>query len=167
MREGRRLGSIPRDQLHLTGMDSLDDAGQVVEIHRLLKTVFDCLPHERVVGYLAVALDVLETGCGIGEHGGQHVVRLHSLKLRWYFSAAPASQHGERNSEIPAPTRLEHGCIQQRLHQDVTNRLRMQIPEYILQGERVLRTERQQQTLFCRRRLQLEVELPAKSLSQR
>ena len=43
----------------------------------------------------------------------------------------------------------------------------MQIPEDVGERERMLRSERQQQRVFGRRRLQLEIELPAESLAQR
>ena len=43
----------------------------------------------------------------------------------------------------------------------------MQIAEDVRERKRVLRTERQQQRIFGRRRLQLEVELPAEALAQR
>jgi len=43
----------------------------------------------------------------------------------------------------------------------------MQVPEHVGQRERMLRAERQQQRVIGRRRLKLEVELPAESLPQR
>ena len=80
---------------------------------------------------------------------------------------AAGARHGQRDRRVPAPARLEHRRVEERLHQHVAGRLRMQIAEHVGERERVLRAERQQQRVLGRGRLQLEVELPAEPLAQR
>jgi hypothetical protein len=64
-------------------------------------------------------------------------------------------------------SRLKHRRIQKRLHEDVARRRRVQIAKDIGERKRMLRAERQQQTVLGRRRLQLEIELSAEPLAQR
>ena len=61
----------------------------------------------------------------------------------------------------------KHRRVEERLHEHVARRRRMQIAEDVGERKRVLRTERQQQRVFGRRGLQLEVELAAEPLPQR
>ena len=167
MREERRLRRVAGDERDLAAVDAVEHRGQAVEIHRLLEAVAHGLRDERVIGNLAVAGDVLETGRGVGKHGGHQVVGQHPLHLRRHLAPAAAARHGERHGRVPSPSRLEHRRVEERLHEHVARRRGVQIPEDVGERERVLRTERQQQRVVGRGRLQLEVELTAETLAKR
>ncbi len=62
--------------------------------------------------------------------------------------------------------RLEHGRIEDGLYEDVFNGFGIQIPEDLFQRKRVLRSEREQHAFVRRRRLELEVELPAEPFAE-
>ena len=142
-------------------------AASAVEVHRLFEAVAHRLADQRMIGNLAIAGDVLEAGGGVGKDRGHQVVGQHPLQLRRHLRAAAVARHGERDRRVPAPARLEHRRVEERLHQHVARGRRMQIAEDVGERERVLRPERQQQRVFGRRGLQLEVELAAEALAQR
>ena len=81
--------------------------------------------------------------------------------------AAVHARDRERHGGVPSPPRLEHRRVEERLDQDVAHARRMQIAEHVGERKRVLIAERQQQSFFRRRRLQLEIELAAEPLAQR
>ena len=167
VREHRRLGRVARDQPQLAAVDAAEHGVEPVEVHRLLEAVAHRLRDQRMIGNLAIAGDVLEAGRGIGKDRRHQIVGQHPLQLRRDLAAAAGARHGERDRRVPAPARLEHRRVEERLHEHVARRLRMQIAEHVRQRERVLRPEREQQRVFGRRRLQLEVELAAEPLAQR
>ena len=69
-RDGEPARDEPARLLH----DGADERDEGVHVHRLGEAVLDRLGHERVVGDLAVALDVLEAGHLVGEDGGEQVL---------------------------------------------------------------------------------------------
>src|SRR5439155_18861549 len=89
-----------------------------------------------------------------------------ALNLRRYLASIAAARHGKRDGGIPPPPRLKHGRVEKRLHEDIARGRRVEIPEDVGQRKRMLGPERQEQRVFGRRGLQLEVELPAESLAQ-
>ena len=165
--ENGRFGRVACGQPELSAMDPLQDGAQAIEVHGLLQAIADRLVHERMVGYFTIAGNVLETGRGIRKDRRHQIVGQHPLKLWRYAPAGPRARDGQRNRGVPAPARLEHGCVEKRLHEHVARRLRMEVSEDVRERERVLRSERQQQRVLCRGSLQLEIELPAKALAER
>jgi hypothetical protein len=120
-----------------------------------------------VIRQLAIAGDVLQARGGVRKHRRHQVVGQHPLQLRRHAAAATRARHRQRDRGVPPPARLEHRRVEERLHQHVARRLRMQVAEDVGQRERVLRPERQQDGVFGGGRLQLEVELAAELLAQR
>ena len=120
-----------------------------------------------MIGNLPIARDVVEAGGRIGKRRGHQIGRHHALQLRRHFLPAAVARNGQRNRGVPAPARLEHRRVEKRLHEHVARGRGMQIAEDVAQRKRVLRSEREQQRFVGRRRLQLEVELPAEALAQR
>ena len=167
VRQRRRLGRVARDQTDVAGVNARQDPRQAVEVHRLFETVANRLGDERMIGKLPIAGNVLQAGGGVGKDRRQQIVGQHALQRRRHLAAAAEPRHGQRNGRVPAPARLEHRRVEQRLHQDVLGRRRMQIAEDVGERKRMLRPERQQQRVFGGRRLQLEIELPAEALAQR
>ena len=148
-------------------MDAPEHADQAIEIHRFVQAVAHGLVHERVIGQLTIARNVLEAGSGVGEGSGHQVVGLHALQLRRHFLAAAVARHGKRDRRVPPPSRREDRRIEKRLDQDVAHAGRMQIAEDIGERERMLRSQRQQQRIIGCCSLELEVELTAETFAQR
>ena len=148
-------------------MDGREDAREPVDVHRLVEAVADRLLDERVIRDFAIARDVLEAGGRVGERRGEQIVGLHALHLRRHAAAAAAARDGQRDGGVPAPARLEHGRVEQRLHEDRAHAVRMEVPEHVGERKRVLRAERQEQRVVGGGRLQLEVELAAEALAER
>ena len=165
--EQRGLRRVARDEAQFAGVDPLEHQPETFEVHRFFEAVAHRLGNERMIGNLAVAGDVLQARGRVGEHGGHQVVGQHALK-RWRDPARSArARHRQRDRRVPPPARLEHGRVEERLHEDVFGRLGVEVAKDVRERERVLRTERQHQRIFGRRRLQLEVELAAEALAQR
>ena len=167
VRKERRFRRVARDELQLPTMDALEHGAEAVEIHGLLQAIVDRLLDERMIRNLAIAWNVFQTGRGIGKDRRHQVVRQHPLQLRRDLAPAAAPRHGQRNRRVPTPPRLEHRRVEECLHQHVSRALGVQIAEHVRERERMLWSERQQQRVLGSRRLQLEVELTAESLSQR
>ena len=89
------------------------------------------------------------------------------MRCTWGASFRAPRVRGTASEIVPAPPRLEDRRIEKGLHQHVAGGLGMQVAKHVRQRERVLRSERQQQTVFGRRGLELEVELTAEALAQR
>ena len=119
-----------------------------------------------MIGDRALAPDVLETRELIGKDQRDEVLGILALKLGWPAPATLAARNGERRGRHPAPARREERCVQQRLDEHAAHRARMQIARYVQQIEAVGRTEREQQAVFQRGGLQLEIELATEALAQ-
>ena len=148
-------------------MNTSQDARETGHIHRLVEAVAHRLGDQRMVGQLAIAGNVFEARGRVGKHRRQQIVGEHALERRRHLAPAAEPRDGERNGRVPAPPRLEHRRVEQRLHEHVLDRRRVQVAEHVGERKRVLRPERQEQRVFGRRRLQLEVELTAEPLAQR
>ena len=167
MRQRRRLRCVARDAADVAAMDALEQRRKGVEIHRFFQAVANCLADERMIRDDTIAGDVLQAGRRVREHRGHQVVSQHPLERRRHLAAVTAPRDRQRDRRVPAPARLKDRRVEERLHEHVAGGRRMQIPEDVREGKRVLRTERQHQCVFGRRSLQLEVELAAEPFPQR
>ena len=165
--EDRGLRRVARHELHFAAMDPSEHGVEAIEIHRLFEAITNRLRDERVIGNLTVAGDVLEARGGIGEDRRQQIRGEHPLHLRRELPSASRTRDRERNRRVPPPPRLEDRRVEKRLHEHVPGRLGVQVAEHVRERERMLRPEREHQTVFGRRGLQLEVELTAEALAQR
>ena len=78
---------------------------EAVDVHELAQAIVDRLLHERVVGNLARAGQVLRAGDLVGEHDGQEVLGVRALERRGHALAVPVPDEGERDGGVPAPAR--------------------------------------------------------------
>src|SRR5437660_9044290 len=137
-----------------------------MQIHRLLERIAQRLAHQRMLGNLARAGQVVLARRGVGEYRLEQIFGVHALELVRHARAAAVARHGEGEGGAPAPARLEDRRLQQRLLERVAHRVRMQVAEYFFQREGVLAAEREDDALLRRRRLQLEIEALAELLAQ-
>ena len=133
----RRLGQIARQHLHRPGLDALEQGDEAVDVHRLFQTVVDRLAHQRMVGHLALAGEVLGAGELIGKHRGDQIFGLHALQLRRHLVAAAKARQRQRDGGVPAPARDEHRRRQQRLHQHLAHRGGAQVAAHFVEREAV------------------------------
>lgn len=98
---------------------------------------------------------------------GEQVVGAHPPQGDRDALAAAHPRAEERARDVPAPARLEHRRREDRLHEQVADRLGREVFEDVLEREAVLRPERQDDRLLVRGRLQLEAEPAAEPLAQR
>ena len=139
---------------------------QPAKIHVLIHAIAEGLGEQRMIRKLAHALDVLQTGRRFREDQGEQIVAAHADKQGRKTTLTPAPRHCQGTRGVPAPANLEHGCIEQGLPQDHLDAVGMQKSEDALQRKAMRRPQREQQRIFQRRGLQLEVELRAKALAQ-
>src|SRR5258708_33619607 len=71
----------------------------------------------------------------IRKYESQKIFGGHALKLRRDFPSAAPTRNCQRARRVPAPANIEHGRVQQRLSEDVADRLRVEIAEDRLQRE--------------------------------
>ena len=135
MREGGRFRRVAREAPKFARVDAREHGDETVEVHRFFEAVTHRLVDQRMVGHLAVAGNVLETGRGVGKHGGHQIVGLHALQLWRHLAAAAAARHGKGDRRVPSPPGLKHRRIEQRLHQNVARAGGMKITEHIRQRE--------------------------------
>ena len=62
------------DQTKLAAVNAREHRRQALEVHRLLEAVAHGLRHQRMIGNLPVAGNVLEAGGRVGEHRGHQIV---------------------------------------------------------------------------------------------
>ena len=128
----------------------------------------DRLPHQRVIGDLAVADDVLAAGELIREDRREQVLGRHALQLRRRpcarraCAAARAPRIAFQRQRAPNIGASSSACDEQRPH-----RLRRQIARHVGERKAVRAAEREHDRVLGRRRLQLEVERAAEALAQR
>ena len=120
-----------------------------------------------MVGNLALAGQVLGAGDLVREDRGQQVLGLHALQLRRHLAAADEARQRQRGGGVPAPAHAEQRRVEQRLHQHVERRGRVQVARDFVQREAVAGRQRQHDRVLGRRGLQLEIELAAEALAQR
>src|SRR5262249_7694124 len=76
-------------------------------------------------------------------------------------------EHSQRARDVPAPANVPHRRVEQRLAQKLSHCLGIQIVKDVFQGKTVGWTKRQNDRVFGRRSLQLEIESAAETLAQR
>ena len=167
MRQRRWFRQIARNALDGAALDLFEHGDQPVNVHRLGQTVLNGLLHQRMVGNLAVAGDVLQAGQLVREHRGQEVLRFHALERRGNFAPAPLPRQRQRARRVPPPADREHRRIQQCLHQQIAHRSAVKIAEDFVQREGVLRAEREHDGVVRGCRLQFEVKGTAETFAQR
>src|SRR5436190_23077650 len=113
------------------------------------------------------AWQVFSTRDLIRENCAEQIIRIHSLELSWNFLAASPPRDRERAARIPAPPDLPHRRRKQCLNQQLPDRSGTQITKHFIEREAVSWAERQHDSVFGRRSLELEVKLPTEALSQR
>ncbi|MBV6412664.1 MAG: hypothetical protein OMOMHJEC_00447 [Xanthomonadales bacterium] len=166
-RQRRGRGELACVDARLPGFDALQQGDQARQVHRILEAVAQGLRDQRVVRDLALADDVLEAGDLVREHRRQQVLGAHALQRRWHLAAAGEARQRQRGGRVPAPAHAEHRRVQQRLHQHLRHRVRMQVAGDVGERETVAGRQRQHDRIVGRGRLQLEVEAPAEALAQR
>ena len=73
----RWLRRVPSDEGQLAAMDAAEHLVESGEVHGLFEAVANRLRHERMVGNLPIARDVLEAGRCVGKDRGEQVRREH------------------------------------------------------------------------------------------
>ena len=121
-RQRRRLGQVARDHADLAGLDAGEQALQALDVHRLGQAVGDRLVHQRMVGHLALADQVLGAGDLVGKDACDQVLGVHARELRRHLAAAAEARQRQRDARDPAPARDEHRRIEQRLDQHAAAR---------------------------------------------
>ena len=167
MRHRRGLDGVPGVQPDLTRLDALQDANQLRQVHRLGEAVLHRLLDQGMVRHLQGAGDVLLAAHLLGEHGGQQIVRSHALEIGRHALPAALPSHRQRTRDVPAPAGREQRHVENRLLERFRDIDRGDVAKGLLEGKRVLRTQRKQDRVVVGRRLQLEVEAHAKPLAQR
>src|SRR5262245_45972167 len=119
-----------------------------------------------MVGYLAVTSDVFETGELVRKNGREQVFRFHALDRRRDSSAAALTRKSKRASGVPSPADREHGRIEERLDQKITDGVAVKIPENFVEWKGVLRAEGKNDGVIGGRGLQFEIKRTAKSFSK-
>ena len=166
VRQRRRLRQITRDAFNRAAFNPLEQSNQPINVHRLRQTIFNRLPHEWMVRDFAVACDVFETGELIGKHTRDEVLSLHALQRRGNFASAPLAREGQSARRVPAPADRKHRRVQQRLHQKVADRLAVEITKDFIERKGMLRSQRENNCVVRRRRLQFEIKRAAKPFAQ-
>ena len=149
------------------GLDLGEQTLQPLDIHRLVEAVGNGLRHERMVRHFTLADQILGARHLVGEDRADQVLGHHAHELRRHLLAAAEARQRERNARDPAPARAEHRRIEQRLNENFAHRLRIEIARHLGEVEAVRGGERQNDVVFRRRRLQLEIELAAEALAER
>ncbi|MCY1273399.1 hypothetical protein D9M70_220080 [compost metagenome] len=164
-RGGRR--QVAGVQFDRPGLHAPQQRQPAFAVHGLVQAVVQRLRHQRVIGNLPLADDVLQARHLVGEHRRQQVLAAHALQLRRHLSAATEARQGQRGGGVPAPAHAEQRRIQQRLDQHVFRAVGVQVAPHLVEREAVAGGQRQDDRVLGGRRLQLEVEVAAEALAQR
>ncbi len=166
--ERRRLGRVDRATLDPPVAKPPQDVEEAVDVHRLVQTVLDGLANDGVVDrHLDVARrEGLAAGHHVGEGLDEQVVGPHSHQGGRRALAAAHAVDEERARHVPPPPGLEHGGGEERLHEQVARRLRVQVVEHLFEREAVHRPEGEDDRLLVGRGLKLEAERTAEPLAQ-
>ncbi len=167
MRERRGRREVAALHLQRAVLDPPKQREEAVHVHELAQAIVDRLLHERVIGDLPLAGQVLRAGELVGEHDGQQVLGVRALERRGHALAVPVPDEGERDRGVPAPARAEHRRVEQSLHEHVFGRVGLEECLHVLEREAVRRPEREHDAVLERGGLELEVELAAEALAQR
>jgi hypothetical protein len=118
-----------------------------------------------VVGDLARPGEVFGAGELLGKDRGDEVLGVHPGERRRHLLAAAKARHRERHPGDPAPAGREHRRVQERLGQERPRARRIEVARHGGEFEAVRRGQRQDDIVLGCGRLQLEIELAAKSLA--
>ncbi len=168
LRERRRARELAAQHLNLTGLDSLQQQLDAVDVHRSREAIGERLHDERVIRYFAVpARQVLGARDLIREYGRQQVLRVHALELRRRLLAVAEPPHRKRDRRVPAPVRAEQRRVEDRLREHVADGRAREVTRDFVEREAVHRAERDHDRVLERRGLELEIEAAAETLAQR
>ena len=109
MRELRRHRSVDGEAANAAVFDGAQDVAQAIDIEGFGEHILHHLVHQRVIGNLDVAFNVLEAGGHVGKDRGQQIVGADALNLRRNLLASLKAQECQRACGVPAPARLEDG----------------------------------------------------------
>ena len=166
LREWRWLGRVACNNGDFARFDFAQQRFKTVDVHRFMQTVIDGLLDQGMIGNFAFADEVFRASDLIWKYRRDQVFRRHALQLRRRFFAAAKSWQRQRDGRVPTPARGKHRRGQQCLHQNIAHTIGMQITLHFFQRKTVTGRERQNNRIFRRRRLQLEIELAAKTFAQ-
>ncbi|RCH29630.1 putative aTP-dependent DNA helicase [Pseudomonas aeruginosa] len=166
-RQRRRRRQVARQQVHRAALHVAQQGQPAVAIHRLVQAVVEGLRHQRVIGHLALADDILQARHLIGEHAGQQILALHPQQLRRHLATAGIARQTERSGQVPAPAHAEQRRVEHGLYQQMLGARRMQVAPDLVEGKAVAGGQREDDRVLGGRRLQLEVEAAAETLAQR
>src|SRR5581483_3615941 len=127
----------------LAALDLLEDGSQAFEIHRLAEAIAERLAHERMIGHLAIADDVLEARLGVREDDREQVFCEHPLERRRRLLSAAHSWNGEGDRGRPAPADPEDRRVENGLDERLLAHLALEHRERFLERKRVRRAERE------------------------
>ena len=165
--QGRRAGQFAARHLHFAGLDAAQQPGQPIHVHDAAQAVLQGLRNQRMVRDLALAREVFRAGKLIGEHRGQQVFGIRPLEEGRRPLAVAEAPHRQRDAGVPAPAAREDGRVEHGLGEHVRNRGPRQVAAHFVQREAVHDAQRDDDGVFQRRRLQLEVEPPAEAFPER
>src|SRR5208283_1651401 len=115
---------------------------------------------------LAVAGDVFQAGELVGKDCSQEVFGFHTLKRSRNFDSSALARQSKGTRRVPPPPDRKHRRIKQRLRQEVTYGLGVQIAENLFERKRVLGAQREYNRVIRRRRLQLKIKRTAEPFAQ-
>ena len=164
-RRGRRR--LHRDRPDLAAVDRIEHIPQAVHVHGLPQAVLNGLGHQRMIRHRDRARVVVPAGHLFRKHRGQQVFRPHPDQRNRHPAASLLPQHRERARDVPPPAVAEHRDGQQRLHEIGLERRLPHHAEHVLERERMLLPEGQDEPVVGRGRLQLEIEGEAEALAER
>ena len=101
-RQRRRLGQIAGDDANVAGFDPPQQPFQPGDVHRLVEAVGDGLAHQRMVGDLALAREVLGAGDLVGKDRRDEILGTHARELRRDLAAAAEARQRQRHARSPS-----------------------------------------------------------------
>ena len=162
----RRLRHVARHEEQLAALEAPQQPLEAGGVHGLFQAVAQRLGDQRMIGDLALADDVLQAGQLVGEHHRDQVLRVLPQPRRRHAPAGTPARHRQGAAGGPAPAHPEQRRIEHRLDHHLAHAGRMEEVEGIREWEAVGRSQRQDDRVLRRRRLQLEVEGLAEALAQ-
>jgi hypothetical protein len=104
----RWFGAVAEVQAHCAPFHGFEQQLEPPDIHRLVQTVVERLPHQRMLGNFDRTGGIFLALGQRRKDRGHDVVRLHPLDRRRVLLAVPHPQDDERSVQIPAPPGREH-----------------------------------------------------------
>ena len=150
VRERRRLRQVAHAHRDLPPLDAGEQRHEPVGIHGLVQRVVEGLPHERVIGDLALAGQVLRARDLVREHHRDEVFGLHPLDGGRRLAPARPARDRERHVRVPAPADVEQRRVEDRLRQHLTGGPAHEIPAHLVEGKAVRLAEREHDVVLGR-----------------